>query len=694
MQRSQSLLSVLFFCLLFSFAVFGQPPDPLQLKEDWWQYFNSDNPQFDSHYQEFKIYLKQLSNRLNQQEQEKELIASIERIQEAWDRLLLLKRRPQTPLPEPYSLSNQYSIQEAVNVYRLLRLKLTESKDIQENKKEKNLLFAAAEDKFAKTQSQYDRLPENEELLRLEEGLLLIYLYLDMELLKEEVDYLNTEESINERLVSRLNGELKHALSHLYSSDEQIQLLLKEAQTAQEKWQESKRFLRAQDAANQGLLRATIVETLAHQYYLFKWIEAQLALLLYNPDELNLIELHESLNGWNQQLDQFQHQMQQWSLSNQKQLQRSLQTLSLLQTNRTEEAPNTTIQAQEKMIAEAQSIALLLQQLEFENDDARFVLRQLDSHLTTALGGGVKWWGYLTSSIRRWYFSVKDWTNQTWFHINTIPITPLSLLRFAVILALTYWFSRFLMRVMNSLSQKRKAIQKSMMYRISRLVHYFILTLGLILALSSLGFDFSNFALIAGALGVGLGFGLQAIFNNFISGIILLFESQIKVGDFIELESGARGEIREINVRSTVIRTNDGVDILVPNSQLLTTRVINWTLSDPFRRIRIPFSVAHGVDKDFIASIIVEAAKQVPLSLKRGNKPDPVVYLTKIGENGLDFELAVWVDEKASTRNRVSTSDYLWAIESTLKAHNIPLPQIQKEIYIQKESGTSGLTES
>src|SRR5690606_9974763 len=150
------------------------------------------------------------------------------------------------------------------------------------------------------------------------------------------------------------------------------------------------------------------------------------------------------------------------------------------------------------------------------------------------------------------------------------------------------------------------------------------------------------------------------------SGIIILFQNQLKVGDFVEIDTGLRGEIREINFRSTVITTNDGIDVLVPNSELISNRIVNWTMRDPYRRVHIPFRVAYGSDIDEVARVVIEASKKVPGTLQKIGVPEPKVDLSKFGENALEMELVVWVNEKWTRRDRNTKSQYLWAIEKAL----------------------------
>ncbi|MCB1149687.1 MAG: mechanosensitive ion channel, partial [Chlamydiia bacterium] len=213
-----------------------------------------------------------------------------------------------------------------------------------------------------------------------------------------------------------------------------------------------------------------------------------------------------------------------------------------------------------------------------------------------------------------------------------------------------------------------------------------IVALGSIIALSTLGFNFSNLVLIASALGVGLGFGLQNLFNNFISGLIILFESQLKVGDFVELESGVRGEVKEINVRSTYIKTNDGIDVIVPNSEFTQGRVINWTWKEPYRRMQIEFGVSYDSDKALVEKVVSEAVKNVPITLKKSWTPEPRVYIRQFGPSSIDFVCAVWVDATATKRYLYARSAYLWAIHEALTANGIKIPYPQLDLHVKEDA--------
>jgi small-conductance mechanosensitive channel len=265
------------------------------------------------------------------------------------------------------------------------------------------------------------------------------------------------------------------------------------------------------------------------------------------------------------------------------------------------------------------------------------------------------------------------------FRIGDTPVTTYGLLRILLFLALAVVGSRLLRRLLARIGDRDPGRSGAGLYTVGRLLHYVLIAAALIAGLASIGLDFSRLALVAGALSIGIGFGLQSIVNNFVSGLMILFEQNIKVGDVVELDSGVRGVVKEINVRSTLITTSDAVDIVVPNSEFISGRVTNYTLQEPYHRIHVPFGVAYGSDKDEVRRIIIDAAKKLPFTHARpGREPD--VWLVKFGDNSLDFELVVWINPGAVTRPGAVMASYLWEIETTLRTHGIQIPFPQRDV--------------
>ncbi|MCW8883744.1 MAG: mechanosensitive ion channel [Motiliproteus sp.] len=268
------------------------------------------------------------------------------------------------------------------------------------------------------------------------------------------------------------------------------------------------------------------------------------------------------------------------------------------------------------------------------------------------------------------------------FTVNETPVTLIDIARVTFILLIAVIISRMVRKGLAHMGQNFRGFSEASLFAISKIIHYLILIIALIMGLSSIGLDFTNLALVAGALSVGIGFGLQSIFNNFISGLILLIERPLKVGDVVELESGVRGRIKAINVRSTQLTTRDNIDILVPNSEFISGRVTNYTLDDSTRRLRIPFGVAYGSDKQLVKKAAIEAAKEVPYTVTNYDK-EIEISMIAFGASSLDFELIVWIDNNNMPPKNSIVSMYLWEIESKFNEYQIEIPFPQQDIYVR-----------
>ncbi|MEO7148366.1 MAG: mechanosensitive ion channel domain-containing protein [Rhodanobacteraceae bacterium] len=260
----------------------------------------------------------------------------------------------------------------------------------------------------------------------------------------------------------------------------------------------------------------------------------------------------------------------------------------------------------------------------------------------------------------------------------------------AIVALLTVLLISRLVRAGLNRYAKRHKNNQAALYTLSRIVHYILLVIGVMIALSVAGIPLSKFEVFAGALGVGLGFGMQAIFSNFVSGLIILFDRSLKVGDFVELANGTHGEVRDIHIRATRVTTNDNIDILVPNSEFVTHNVINWTLRDVSRRQRIPFGVAYGSDKELVKKAALEAAREVPFTQAQDGPRRPQVWLTGFGDSALNFALVVWLNADAVKRPGSVTAAYNWALHNALTKYEIELPFPQRDLHVRSWFGLSG----
>jgi small-conductance mechanosensitive channel len=184
--------------------------------------------------------------------------------------------------------------------------------------------------------------------------------------------------------------------------------------------------------------------------------------------------------------------------------------------------------------------------------------------------------------------------------------------------------------------------------------------------------------------------GLQGLVKDFASGVSLMFERLVAVGDFVELQNGARGVVHEIGPRSTRLRTNDSTDVIVPNSVLVNEQVINWTLHHTTRRIRVPFVTAFGVDKEKVREAVLKAAHSVSFTAPDDATRKAQVWLVGYGESSLKFELIVWPTVESVRRPAAIFAAYTWAIDDALRAAGIEVPYPQRDIRLRGVFGEEG----
>ncbi len=224
----------------------------------------------------------------------------------------------------------------------------------------------------------------------------------------------------------------------------------------------------------------------------------------------------------------------------------------------------------------------------------------------------------------------------------------------------------------------RTSLDRGLQESIATAAGYLVMTIGYLIALEMVGLDLSTLAVIAGALSIGIGFGLQNVANNFVSGLILLVERPIKVGDRIEVE-GINGRVMQISARSTAVRTNDNIDIIVPNAELVSEKVINWSQKDRKVRFRIPVGVAYGTDVEHAMELMVQAAKTAPGVLK---SPEPSARFISFGDSALNLEIRVWTAERLHRRGLLF-SDVNRAVYHQFIKHDIQIPFPQQDVYIK-----------
>src|SRR5947209_7338213 len=262
-----------------------------------------------------------------------------------------------------------------------------------------------------------------------------------------------------------------------------------------------------------------------------------------------------------------------------------------------------------------------------------------------------------------------------------LPGIALSLLQLFLLIALlvtVFWISSRTKRFLFNRYLVRSGLDRSLQYAIAQIVSNLVLVIGIFIVLENTGIHLGALTVFAGAVGVGVGFGLQNIASNFISGLVILAERPITIGDRVEV-AGVAGQVQQIRARSTVILTNDNIAMIVPNTKFIDSPVTNWTYGDPRVRFRVPVGVAYGSDVNKVCEALITAAREHPATL---SEPAPNVYLEKFGESSIDFELVVWSREM-SYRPRRFKSDLNFLIDKHLRAAGIRIPYPQRDLHIR-----------
>ncbi len=268
--------------------------------------------------------------------------------------------------------------------------------------------------------------------------------------------------------------------------------------------------------------------------------------------------------------------------------------------------------------------------------------------------------------------------------VGGVNLSLASLLMGVLVFCAVLGVSVVIRRIVLPRALEKFQIEKGIRYAILALIRYFFLCVAVYLGLVSAGFNLTSLTVLLGALGVGIGFGLQNIFQNFVSGLIILFERPIKVGDFVDL-GDLSGMIQRISIRSTTIRTNDNVSVIVPNSEFVSSRVVNWSHGSPEVRLRVPIGVAYGSNVELVKKTLLEVAAEEEDVLKH---PAPVVFFRSFGDSSLNFELGVWRKTEAIRPVRL-VSDLNYAIDRKFREVGVEIPFPQRDIHIKSQPRTT-----
>lgn len=279
--------------------------------------------------------------------------------------------------------------------------------------------------------------------------------------------------------------------------------------------------------------------------------------------------------------------------------------------------------------------------------------------------------------IQEFLSTLQDFLNLRLFTLQGSPITLMSMVIFFIFITFFLFLGSFTRRILQSRVLQRFEIDPGLQYTLSRVSQYIIVTVGILLSFQIVGINLTSLAVVFGLLSVGIGFGLQNITANFISGLIIMFERPISVGDRVEV-GGIEGDIQEISIRSTKIRTLNNISIIVPNTQFVENEVKNFSHGDPTFRLDIKVGVAYSSELDTVLKALNEIADEHTKVMK---VPKPQVHLTEFGDSAWEMQLRVWipnVKERYTLRN-----EFNQAIVRKFKENKIEIPFPQRDLHVR-----------
>lgn len=677
-------------------------PDPLHLDPEWWSYFEVPEPELTQHIDATVGSLKALQATLDKDE-DPDSISLIQRTILNLRALPIAKEQKAAPPPGPPVYHASYTLNDYLQIGLSERHAQATVDDDQRDIDRLSASAASAQryidslfiEYLSKTGSTTEKLTLGLEIMAQRSALAIT-----QESLRVANDRLNNDQIA----LDYLKKESQVASSHLDLTQYDPQQLNQDLTAAQNQLTALQNKAAQIEANAIGTFDDTSIgrsehELLAQQAITAKaqvtaatltqlYFEIQKYLYAYANGQLPVSEkeAQAQVNDWKTKQARARRSLSDWEEATMAEQERANSAYSRL----LQDPANGDPQLQRllsKRLLEVQQTLTALHVIDNDLYLNDLLIQQVEQTVLERSTLPERWWLTFSNRAKALRQRSGNWLDYPLFKIGGVPFTLLSILRIFVILFIAIVISRLVRSSLRRYGAKHDGSDlKATIYTLNKLIHYAIVILAIIVALASVGLNFSKLVIILGALSVGIGFGLQNIVNNFLSGLIILFGRNIRIGDIVELEDGQHARVVSIHIQNSILRTFDGVDVIVPNLELTTKRLVNWTRQDPYRRIRIPFGVAYGSDKELVRKVVVEAALRLPSTVKASRKyPAPQVRLVEFGESTLNFELLLWINLRTTQAYGSVKADYVWEIETALKEAHIEIPIPQRQIHITRE---------
>lgn len=668
-------------------------PDPMKLDPHWKDYFETDQKTLEKRTEALNELLALYVEKLESKEEKIKAQNLVKQIDSQLKSLIHLKIKPQEKPTPSRLIKNSYSLEDYLELsdsIRDLELEITRSNsEIESYRNSVANISQNLNNEYA-TYLLDDEKPINRFMKGLEIialGTRLIYYNNTIQFMKlnikaekirqqnqiKEFEFLkeNAKLNIDKSLLEKRQKEIEQQYSKIHE-----EVLITEAQSIPA--YSSKEGLEATQVINQKLINALIQEALLKS----KIILIKAINLLSQQNESKVPQNYSSIIDTIQEfINKADNQVGLWRTMLTEEFDRLSKPSMMNLETKDDHLPTKAFTENLKILITSK---VALDSLSRELNHIHLVLNLINKKIIEEKDLPNRAIFDLKSKYEELKMFFGDWFNYSLLEIGDIPITFMNILKALFIIIIAIFVSKTVRLVIRRISKKKGRGVEPTIYVFQRIIHYCILVIGIMFALGSLGLTMQNFTIILGALGIGVGFGLQNIVNNFLCGLTILFERNVKVGDYIEFDSGHFGKVIEVNVQSCTIHSFDGVDILVPNSTIVGNKVTNWTKKDPYLRIHVPFGVAYESDQDKVKEVVIEASEKIPYTITNNPSiPKPEVWLVNLGESSLDFELVVWVNFFKSRGRSAMKAAYLSEIIKALKSNNIKIPFPQRDIYLK-----------
>lgn len=669
-------------------------PNPLDLQINWWDYYDVDDKKLKERKDATQSYFTKLSQTLNNQES-REAAPYFDRIIKGLGALIELKENAPKAAPESSFIKGEkLSFVEWIQLSQKILQKEEELEYLELKRSLAKSSYHSAE-KYVDASFIAYLKHKKEKKPKLIEGLSVMQGRIFLAIEKIQIN--NFELLINQKnaSVDRFLKEAREAYKRIDPKTIDIEQLQRELTAAKEKEEkasqkyilsyetipfieEGKNALSENVLSDQNLLSAKLsfeisaleMVNLEIQYVLGKWFGEK-----QKPTKK---QLRRKIETWRSLVNEIKKEISSSETSSEQLLQQALKSLAL---DDKESTSHPRTYAVDRSVKRSEGAILQIEKLKNALHFNTFLMDQLILIKTKAyfdpLDRIVSFW----NSLIAFFKTNGSWFTQTLFKIKEFPVTPLALIKFFAILIISFSLGRITRTLIRHFGRKQNRIKITSIYILSHVSNYTIMLFGLFFAGYAIGLDLTILAYTAGAVAIWIGFSLQSIFHNFVSGIIVLLTKTIRIHDMVELDTGEIGTVTDLNLRTTVIRTFDGKDLILPNADLINKRFLNYTLSNHTIRIHIPFRVAIYEDNEKIKKIAIEAAKKVEIT---SDILEPELWITGYGENFKSVELVVWINTYIRGKTASRQSQYYWALDEAFKEHGIVIPTPMQNIHIIK----------